>query len=143
MGWLARLCLTLLVSSSSYVFAKTTESGITRFYALFIESAQNTARFEYRPEGLDEGFRTLSLQDVNVADGEFHHIGVSVFGDTFALFIDGKLHSSRQRLIAALEDGPGMLFLGRRMGDQSRFAGTSDRESHLISNDLTRICIKG
>ena len=60
---------------------------------------------------------------MNVADGQFHHLTVAVFGDNFALFVDGQLHSPRRTLIAALEDGPGVLFLGRKLQHSSRFAG--------------------
>ena len=106
-----------------YVFAKTTQSGLTSFYALYLNSTQQTAYFEYRHESLDEGFRTISLPQVNLADGQFHHVAVAVFGSDFALFIDGRLHSPRRTLIAALQDGPGILFLGRRVQRPSRFAG--------------------
>ena len=107
-----------------YVFAKTTRSGLTSFYALYLNTTQQTAYFEYRHESLDEGFRTISLPQVNLADGQFHHIAVAVFGNDFALYIDGRLRSPRRTLIAALEDGPGILFLGRRVQRPSRFAGT-------------------
>ena len=47
---------------------------------------------------------------------------MSVFGADFALFVDGQLLVS-QSLIATLEDGPGVLYLGRRLGDDSRLEG--------------------
>lgn len=109
--------------NEGYIFAKTTQSGLTSFYALYLNSTQQTARFEYRHESLEEGFRTLVLPQVNVADGQFHHLTVAVFGDNFALFVDGQLHSPRRTLIAALEDGPGVLFLGRKLQHSSRFGG--------------------
>ena len=104
------------------MFAKTTPSGLTSFYALFLDSTEQSAFFEYRPEGLDEGFRTLLLERVNLSDGQLHHIAMTVFGNSFSFFVDGELHSTLS-LIAALEDGPGEVFLGRRIQDDSRFAG--------------------
>lgn len=59
---------------------------------------------------------------MDVSDGSFHHIAVSVFGAHFALFIDGQQRFSLS-LIAALEDGPGVLFIGRTLGDTSRLEG--------------------
>lgn len=47
---------------------------------------------------------------------------MTVFGNSFSFFIDGELHSMLP-LIAALEDGPGEVFLGRRIQDDSRFSG--------------------
>ena len=106
------------------MLSKTTQNGLTSFYALFFNSTARTATFEYRHEGLDVGFRVLVLQDVNLADGDFHHVAVSVLGDSFALFIDGRLHDSQRRsLIAALEDGPGVAFAGRRLQRAPRYAG--------------------
>ena len=105
------------------MFGKTTVSRLTTFYALYLDSVEQTALFEYRHEGLDQGFRTLLLEDVAIADGTIHHIAVEVFGDNFALFVDGGLHS-RHQLIAALEDGPGETFLGQRQEDSDKYAGT-------------------
>ena len=107
-----------------YVYAKTTQSGLTSFYALSLDSEEQSAEFEYRHEGLEQGFRTLPLREVNVADGRFHHIATSVYGNAFALYIDGQLHGSPPMLIAALEDGSGVLYLGHRQANTSRFSGT-------------------
>lgn len=106
----------------SYLFAKTTQTGLTSFYTLRLNSDEQTIYFDYRPEGLDEGFRTLALSGIDLSDGSFHHIAVSVFGADFALFVDGQLLES-QSLIATLEDGPGVLYLGRKLGDDSRLEG--------------------
>ena len=106
-----------------YVFAKTTVSGLTTFYALFLNSTERRAYFEYRPEGLDQGSRTLVLDDIDFADGSFHHFAVTVYGANFALYVDGRLHRSRTVLIAPLEDGPGVLFLGQKLNHPSRFSG--------------------
>ena len=81
------------------------------------------AYFEYRPEGLDEGFHVLSFPNVSIADGQFHHIAASVSGKSFELFIDGQSHSTPHELTAALEDGPGVFFLGRKVQNPSRYAG--------------------
>lgn len=106
------------------MFSKTTGSGITSFYSLFLNPLDQIALFEYRHEGLDEGFRTVLLPQVDIADGQFHHLTVSVYGSSLALFIDGQLHlDQHMQLIAALEDGPGVFFLGRKQGDSSRFSG--------------------
>lgn len=105
-----------------YLFAKTTVSGLTTFYALFLNSIDQTATFEYHPEGLDEGSRSLVLQDVNVTDG-LHHISVSVFEDSVALYLDGRLHRTRMSLLRVLEDGPGTVMIGRRLGSSTRFQG--------------------
>ena len=107
-----------------YVFAKTTQSGLTSFYALYLDSEVQSAVFEYRHEGLEQGFRTIPLSEINVADGRFHHIATSVYGNAFALYIDGQLHGSPPMLIATLEDGSGVLYLGRRQAHTSRFSGT-------------------
>lgn len=107
----------------SYVFAKTTVSGLTTFYGLFLNSSEQRVYFEYRPEGLDQGSRTLILDGVNFADGDFHHFAVTVYGANFALYVDGRLHRSRMSLIGALEDGPGVLYIGRRLNHPSRFSG--------------------
>ena len=106
-----------------YVFAKTTPTGLTTFYALFLNSNDQTVSFEYRPEGLDEGSRSLVLQNVNIFNGDFHHLAVSVFGDSFALFVDGQIYGSRRLLLGALEDGPGTVMIGRRLGSNTRFQG--------------------
>ena len=106
-----------------YVFAKTTVSGLTTFYALYLNSTEQRAYFEYRPEGLDQGSRTLILDGVDFADGNFHHFAVTVYGADFALYVDGRLHRSRMSLIGALEDGPGILFIGRKLNNPSRFSG--------------------
>ena len=44
--------------------------------------------------------------------------------ETYSLDIDGQLHGSPLMLIAALEDGSGVLYLGRRQAHTSRFSGT-------------------
>ena len=106
----------------SYLFAKTTQTGLTTFYALRLSSNEQAIYFDYRPEGLDEGFRTLSITGIDLSDGQLHHIAVSVFGANLALFVDGQLYTT-QSLIAALEDGPGVLFLGRKLGAESRLEG--------------------
>ena len=62
------------------------------------------------------------LSGVVISGSGLHHVAVSVFGADFALFIDGQIVFSRS-LIAALEDGPGVLFIGRKLGDISRFKG--------------------
>ena len=85
-------------------------------------SREHAVYFDYHPEGLDEGQRTLALPDIRVSDGELHHIAMSVFGADFTLFLDGEMRASLS-LVAALEDGPGVLFLGRKLGDESRFEG--------------------
>ena len=107
---------------SRYLFAKTSQTGLTTFYGLRFDSEEQTAYFDYRPEGLDEGYRTLVLSGVGIAGGGLHHVAVSVFGADFALFIDGQV-IFRQSLIATLEDGPGVLFIGRKFGEVSRFRG--------------------
>lgn len=106
-----------------YVFAKTTLSGLTTFYGLRLNSTEGRAYFEYHPEGLEQGSRTLTLDGVNLADGEFHHFAVTVYGMTFALFLDGRLHQSRRSLIGTLEDGPGVLHIGRKLSDPTRYSG--------------------
>ena len=77
----------------------------------------------YRHEGLEEGFRSSPLLGINVADRRFHHIAVSVFGSNFALYVDGQLHPDSRMLVARVEDGSGVVFLGRRVQDRSRFSG--------------------
>lgn len=109
-------------SSYSYLFAKTTPTGLTTFYSLYFNSNDQTAYFEYRPEGLDEGYRTVVLNGIDVSNDGFHHIAVSVFGNDLAVFVDGKQRFS-QSLIASLEDGPGVLFIGRKLGEDSRLQG--------------------
>lgn len=107
-----------------YVFAKTSLSGLTIFYALFLNSSARTARFEYHPEGLDSGFRSLEFQNVQLDDAALHHFAISVFGSSIALFIDGVLHNGQRRtLVATLEDGPGVTFLGRRLQSTTRYNG--------------------
>lgn len=109
----------------SYVFAKTTVTGLTTFYGLRLSSTQQRAFFEYRPEGLEQGSRTLTLDGINLADGELHHLAVTVYGRDFALFLDGRLHQSPIRLVGVLEDGPGILYIGRKLNSPTRFSGTS------------------
>ena len=104
------------------LFAKTTPTGLTTFYSLCLDSEEQTAYFDYRPEGLDEGYRTLALSGVNLSGNTLHHVALSVFGDNFAFFLNGQLLFS-QTLIAALEDGPGIVFIGRRLGEDTRFEG--------------------
>ena len=62
------------------------------------------------------------MTDVDVSDGRLHHIAVSVFGSDLVLFQNGRV-KFRQSLIAALEDGPGVLYIGRKLGDDSRLQG--------------------
>jgi len=88
-----------------------------------LNSIDNSITFGYRPEGLDEGSRSLVVEDVRIADGAFHHVGVSVFGDSFALFINGRLVGLRQRLIGPLEDGPGRVMIGQKLNNELRFQG--------------------
>lgn len=105
------------------MFAKTTLTGLTTFYGLYLNSSEQRAYFEYHPEGLDQGSRTLIIEGVNVSDGNFHHFAVSVYGLDFALFLDGRLHRSRVNLIGALEDGPGILYIGRKLSNPTRYSG--------------------
>ncbi len=97
-------------------------SGLTTFYGLYLDSLQQMVRFEYRHEGLDQGFRVLTIGGVSLADGAPHHLALLVFGDRLVLFVDGQVHS-QQTLIAALEDGPGDFFLGQKRGSPLRYAG--------------------
>ena len=64
----------------------------------------------------------MVLAGIDVSGGEFHHVAVSVFGSGLAVFVNGQQRFS-QSLIAALEDGPGVLFIGRKLGDNSRLQG--------------------
>lgn len=50
---------------------------------------------------------------------------MSVFGAHFALFVDGQLQFSLS-LIAALEDGPGIFFIGRTLGETNGLEGKID-----------------
>ncbi len=118
-----------------YIFAKTTTTGLTTFYALFLNSLERTATFEYRPEGLDEGSRSLVLQDVSVTDG-LHHIAISVYEDSVALYLDGRLHRARMPLLRVLEDGPGTVVIGRRLGSITRFQGRQNLNSYLLWQNL-------
>ena len=59
---------------------------------------------------------------MDISRGGLHHVAVSVFGADFALFMDGQLQFS-QSLIAVLEDGPGVLFIGRKLGEDRRLEG--------------------
>ena len=111
-------------SPNSYLFAKTTPTGLTTFFGLRLDSETQTVYFDYRPEGLDEGYRTVAVTGVNVSDGRLHHVAVSVFGSDLILFLDGRSHL-QQSLIAALEDGPGVFFIGRKLGEETRLQGTS------------------
>ena len=105
-----------------YLFAKTTPTGLTTFFALRFDSGAQTVYFEYRPEGLDQGFRTVAMTDIDVSDGGLHHIAISVFGSDLTLFVEGQPRF-RQSLIAALEDGPGVFFIGRKLGEETRLQG--------------------
>lgn len=112
-----------MLSSCRYAFAKATASGVTRFYALKLSSeGDSTALFEYRPEGLDAGFRTVAIPDVGVADGNTHNLLVSVYGNAFFLFLDGKLHF-QSFLVGPVEDGPGSLLVGTVSGSLTFFSG--------------------
>lgn len=108
-----------------YIFAKTTLTGFTTFYALLLNSSEGRVYFEYHPEGLSEGFRTLVVDGVDISDGTFHHFAVSVYGVSFALYLDGRVHNSRDTLLNTLEDGPGILYLGTKLNNPNRFSGTS------------------
>ena len=128
----------------SYVFAKTSLSGLTVFYALFLNSSARTARFEYHPEGLDSGFRSLEFRNVNFTDATLHHFAVSVFGSSVALFVDGVLHNSQRRtLVATLEDGPGTTLVGRRLQSATRYSGLMHSllyfSSTLSDNEITAL----
>lgn len=112
-----------ILSLGRYLYAKTTPTGLTTFFALRFASDSQTVYFEYRPEGLDEGFRTVIMTGVDVTDGGLHHVALSVFGDDLTLFLDGRPRLS-QSLIASLEDGPGVFFIGRKLGDDTRLQGT-------------------
>lgn len=105
-----------------YLFAKTTATGLTTFYALYLNSLDQAITFEYRPEGLDEGSRSLLLQNVSLTDG-LHHLAVSVFEDSMALYLDGRLYQSRMPLLRVLEDGPGTVMIGRSLSSNTRFQG--------------------
>ena len=85
--------------------------------------SEQRAYFEYHPEGLDEGSRTLTLDGVNITTGRFHHFAVTVYGTDFTLFVDGRQHGSRISLVGALEDGPGILFVGQKLNSQTRYSG--------------------
>ena len=114
-----------LLLSCRYLFAKSTTNGVTRFYALKLSSEDDTALFEYRPEGLDEGFRTVLVPDVDFADGVTHTLLVSVYGNAFFLFVDGNLHF-QSLLVGPVEDGPGSLLLGTVSGSSVFFSGETD-----------------
>ena len=107
------------------MFAKSTTNGVTRFYALKLSSDDNTGLFEYRPEGLDAGFRTVLIPDLNVADGDSHTLLVSVYGNALFLFVDGNLHFQSE-LVGPVEDGPGSLLLGAALGSSASFSGMGD-----------------
>ena len=62
------------------------------------------------------------MTGIDVSDGGLHHVAVSVFGSDLTLFVDGEPRF-RQSLIAALEDGPGVFFIGRKLGEESRLQG--------------------
>ena len=139
-----------------YVFAKTTVSGNTTFYALYLNSTEQRAYFEYRQENLTEGYRTLNLYNVNLADGDFHHFAVAVYGTYFALFVDGRLHRSWMRLDGVLHDKQGMLCVGKKQNNTIRYAGTyvylhaqhyryivsACMHSHMCIHRYSETCIK-
>ena len=126
------------------MFAKTSLSGLTIFYALFLNSSSRTARFEYHPEGLDRGFRSLEFQNVDYADNTLHHFAISVFGRSVALFMDGVLHNNQRRtLVATLEDGPGTILVGRRLQSDTRYSGLMHSmfyfSSTLSDNEISEL----
>ena len=104
------------------MFAKTTTSGVTRFYTLRLNLAGGTALFEYRPEGLDVGFRTASIPGFALVDGQFHHLAVSVYDSTLLVYLDGRLHYQTM-LTGAVEDGQGVLHLGGLPAGNAFFSG--------------------
>lgn len=115
-------CYTL--NGYRYVFAKSTASGLTRFYALRVNSADNTAVFEYRPEGLDEGFRTLAIPGLNLTGDDYHHLGISVYGTALWVYLNGRLHH-QTTLTGALEDGVGVISLGGIPTGNAFYSGMS------------------
>ena len=107
-----------------YVYAKSTPSGLTEFHALYLNSTSQSVQFQYHPEGLQSGYNTLNVAGVNIADGSFHHVAVSVYGNSFALFVDGLLLGQRYTLNAPVEDGVGVFYLGRTVAISPLFSGT-------------------
>ena len=105
------------------MYSKSTPTGLTQFHALYLNSSNQSVQFQYHPEGLPSGYRTINVPGVNFADGSFHHVAVSVYGNSFALFVDGVLLGKRYTLDAALEDGSGVLYLGRTVMESLRFSG--------------------
>ena len=104
------------------MFAKATDSGATHFYGLHINSKTNVALFEYHPEGLDSGFRTVSVLNFYVADDIYHHVAIAVHGDTFLLYLDGTLFQ-QTLLSGVLEDGIGKMYFGKVPGSNAVFEG--------------------
>ena len=106
------------------MYAKSTPTGLTKFHALYLNSTNQSVQFQYHPEGLPSGYRTLNVPGVNAADGSFHHVAVSIYGSSFALFVDGVLvGQQRYTLDAALEDGNGVFYLGRTVMSSPLYSG--------------------
>lgn len=121
-GFTISLWLKHSSGNNGYVFAKATDSGATHFYALRINSNTNTAQFEYRPEGLDNGFRTISVLNFDVTDGIYHHVAIAVFGDVLFFYLDGAL-LQQTLLSGVLEDGIGEVYFGKIPGSNAVFEG--------------------
>ena len=107
---------------SRYVFAKTSSSGLTRYYGLRISSSDDTALFEYRPEGLSGGFRTAVITDLSLSGDQLHHLAVTVYDRSVLVYINGGLHA-HVTLTGSLEDGPGTMYLGGIPGTSNFFSG--------------------
>ena len=122
-GFTISLWLTQAADNVGYIFAKSAGEGTTRFYALHLNSVSQTAKFEYRPEGLDSGFRTVMFSDIDIADGLFHHIAVTVYGDYFLFYLDGAV-AYQTILSGVVEDGPGKLCFGKLPNNDDFFEGS-------------------
>ena len=93
------------------MFAKTSSSGFTRYFALRLNSADSSALFEYRPEGLNTGFQSILISGLSLGSEGYHHLAVTVYDRSLLVYRDGVLHT-HANLIGSLEDGPGTLYLG-------------------------------
>ena len=102
------------------MFAKTSTSGLTRYFTLRLNSVDNSALFEYRPEGLNTGFQTVLITDLSLGAEGYRHLVVTVYDSSLLVYLNGVLHT-HANLIGSLEDGPGTLYLGGIPGTSSEY----------------------
>ncbi|XP_055956200.1 adhesion G-protein coupled receptor V1 [Patella vulgata] len=111
-------------NTNGYIIAKTSTDGSQHYYSLKLASTATSTNFDLTISTSTSPNQILNAQqDINIQDGQWHHILVSVSNISVVFYLDGKVIGNGNVVGENLVDKPGPLLVGARSPGEERFVG--------------------